>query len=173
MVEIRAAYPKVSLSSLLYKIWVFEEGFLLTPFQEFLKRHPVFPLLVGQLFRGLHNFIYGLGWACCLVRWMVPLFCSQGGCRCCRSSWRGDCRGRFPLVMDAWGGMTRRVAKDMFPVSNGLLGDKPAGPSHRWLGRIAGLSPPPLWPPFLGTACCHYEIVGWHEHDPHSRILPL
>ena len=73
----------------------------------------------------------------------------------------------FSVAVDPWGGMDRRVARDMFPISNwrghistlGLLGGKPAGPSNRWLERIGGLSPPPLWPPFLDIAFVAMKLL--------------
>ena len=174
-VEIRVVCHKVALPSLLYQIWVFGESFSLTPFQDFLKRHPIFPLLVGQLFRGLCNFICW-SWQTCHLTGQIALpFDSWGRCSCCQSSWMGNHKGR------CLGGMAKRVAKDVLSISNWrghistpqAFGGKPAGPSHRWLGRIGSLSPPPLWPPFLGTACCHYVIVGWCRHDPHRWSPPL
>ena len=76
--------------------------------------------------------------------------------------------------------MAKRVAKDMFPsvigegtlVPNELPGDRPAVPSCRQLRKKGSLSPPPPWPPFLGTVYCHYVIIVWCRHNLHRWPLP-
>ena len=77
--------------------------------------------------------------------------------------------------------MAKRVAKDMFPMSNwrgplvphGLLGDRPIVPLHRWLARRGSLSPPLPWLWSLDTAYLLHVIVGWSGHDLHSETLYL
>ena len=62
-----------------------------------------------------------------------------------------------PIMVDSWGEMANRAARDMFPISNWrrcigthrLLGGRPVVPPQRQLGKIGSLSPP-QWPPFLG-----------------------
>ena len=85
------------------------------------------------------------------------------------------------LAMDTWGGMARRVAKDMFPISNwrGYIstpwapGGRSVGPPCRQLGNIGSLAPPPpWWPPFPGPLYCPCELPAKHRSVQDWQSLP-
>ena len=117
-VEVRVVCLEVVLPSLLHQIWIFGEGFPLTPFQGLPKGHPVFLFKVGWLFGSPHSFASWLWQGHHWVRWRVPSFGPWRGPRHCQScSWGNYASGSFPSGAHL-GGMFRRVASIMFPMSS-------------------------------------------------------
>ena len=84
------------------------------------------------------------------------------------------------VAVDTWGGMAKRVAKDMLLlvigegtlVPHGLPGGRSVVLPHKQLGKIGNLTPPLQWPPFLGPPFCPYEFAARYGHVLCRQSLP-
>ena len=100
-------------------VWVFCKGFLLTPLQEFSKGLPISCLWWGSssdvpaasLSPDHGKVASQLGeWHCCLT--------PEEGTGSANAVGQGFAGAGSLIVVDSWGEMAKRAARDMFPISN-------------------------------------------------------
>ena len=100
---------------------------------------------------------------CLPVRWMASLFDPQWRWRCLWHSWRGCCGGGSPIAVASWGVVTKKPARDIFPVSNckqymstlWALGDRLVRLLHKPPEKIGNPALLSLWPHAPSLAYFH------------------